>query len=120
MVMAAMTLSFMACDDDETTPDGPSITAPEISNAQVSSSADIYSSSDVLLKVNAPSAAEPEEKRQFDDALALRIELRRVRLGGLVELVTNADLVVELLADGIAPFGRRSGVLRQNGRGGIK
>lgn len=41
MVMAAMTLSFMACDDDETAPDGPSITAPEISNAQVSSSADI-------------------------------------------------------------------------------
>lgn len=41
MVMAALMLAFVACEDDETTPDGPSITAPEITNTQVSNSADV-------------------------------------------------------------------------------
>lgn len=41
MVIATVTMAFVACNDDETTPDGPSITAPAVINAQVGSSADV-------------------------------------------------------------------------------
>ena len=36
-----MLMSFMACEDDITTPDGPTITAPAITNTQVGASTDI-------------------------------------------------------------------------------
>jgi hypothetical protein len=39
--VAFVATAFIACDDDETMPDGPTITAPEIANAQINTSADI-------------------------------------------------------------------------------
>ncbi|HYG18578.1 MAG TPA: hypothetical protein VD816_06610 [Ohtaekwangia sp.] len=41
LVFAGMVASFVACDDDEGTPDGPSITAPAVTNVQASAAADI-------------------------------------------------------------------------------
>src|SRR5687768_12895201 len=41
MVFAAMTMAFVARDEDETTPDGPTITAPAVTNTQAGSSVDV-------------------------------------------------------------------------------
>lgn len=41
LAFAAMLTSFVACDDDEATPDGPSITAPAVTNVQVEAAADV-------------------------------------------------------------------------------
>ncbi|MEX1239550.1 MAG: hypothetical protein WEB30_07530 [Cyclobacteriaceae bacterium] len=41
LVIASVTVAFVSCQDDETTPDGPTITAPAITSAQVGTSADI-------------------------------------------------------------------------------
>lgn len=42
LAIAAMVISFVACDDDEeTVPDGPTITAPATTNIQVESEADV-------------------------------------------------------------------------------
>lgn len=41
VAFAGMVLSFVACDDDEATPDGPTITAPLVTNVQVETSADV-------------------------------------------------------------------------------
>ena len=41
LAIAVMVTSFVACDDDEGTPDGPSITAPAVTNVQVGSAADV-------------------------------------------------------------------------------
>jgi len=41
LVIASAMVAFVSCKEDEATPDGPTITAPAITNAQVNSSADI-------------------------------------------------------------------------------
>lgn len=41
LVFAVMVTSFLACDDDEATPDGPSITTPAVTNVQVETAADV-------------------------------------------------------------------------------
>lgn len=41
LAVVAMTASFVACDDDETTPDGPMVTAPAVTSVQVGASVDI-------------------------------------------------------------------------------
>ncbi|WP_276368452.1 hypothetical protein [Chryseolinea sp. H1M3-3] len=41
LAIAAMVMSFVACDDDEATPDGPSIATPAVTNVQVEAAADI-------------------------------------------------------------------------------
>lgn len=41
LVVASMMTAFVGCQDNETTPDGPGITAPAISNAQVGTSVDV-------------------------------------------------------------------------------
>lgn len=41
LFIATMVTTFMACNDDEATPDGPSITAPAVANIQVGTSSDV-------------------------------------------------------------------------------
>ncbi len=41
LVIMNMMMAFVACQDDETTPDGPTITSPQITNTQVNTSADV-------------------------------------------------------------------------------
>src|SRR5687767_12359802 len=41
LIAASLMGAFVACEEDETTPDGPSITAPAITDAQVGTSADV-------------------------------------------------------------------------------
>ena len=41
LAMASMMMAFMACQEDETVPDGPTVTAPAITSTQVGTSADV-------------------------------------------------------------------------------
>lgn len=41
LAFAVMVTSFLACDDDEATPEGPSITTPAVTNVQVETAADV-------------------------------------------------------------------------------
>lgn len=41
LAIAAVMTAFVACEEDETTPDGPTITPPGITNAQVNTAADL-------------------------------------------------------------------------------
>src|SRR5687768_11893648 len=41
LAIATLVTSFVACDNEETTPDGPTITAPAVTNVQVSAGADV-------------------------------------------------------------------------------
>lgn len=41
LIIASVTVAFVACNEDEATPDGPSVTAPALTSAQVSTSADV-------------------------------------------------------------------------------
>lgn len=41
LAIAAMVTSFVACDDDESTPDGPTVTVPAVTSVQSETSADI-------------------------------------------------------------------------------
>lgn len=41
LAIAAMVTSFVACDDDDSTPDGPAITAPAVTDVQVETGGDV-------------------------------------------------------------------------------
>ncbi len=41
LAIAALSVSFITCDDDETTPDGPAITPPTVTNVETGSSIDV-------------------------------------------------------------------------------
>lgn len=41
LAIAAITISFVACDEDEATPEGPAITAPAVTDVQVEAGADV-------------------------------------------------------------------------------
>ena len=85
-VIAAMMVALVGCQEDETTPDGPAITAPAITSAQVSTSAD------VIFAVTVPGGYKSYEVAATGGTVAKKSE---PAVGA-----TSGEIIVTYTADG--------------------